>query len=230
MMAEFTSKKPQHSGSPTTAHDYYFLSNVSKLHPCQKKLIELTKLESHPTMLAGYEGVTLLCNMLQFAGAKRCIDIGVFTGYSSLSWALHIPDDGKVVSCDVSETWPQVGIPIWKEAGVDHKIHLKIAEAATTLQGLIDEGESGTYDFVFIDADKDNYDRYYEFALKLLRPNGIIAIDNAFWHGKVLNAEDTSASTTTIRDLNLKIKDDSRVTAVLIDISDGIYVCRKLPQ
>ncbi|KAF6038873.1 COMTD1 [Bugula neritina] len=158
--------------------------------------------------------------MIKFAGAKKCIDVGVFTGYSSLAWALSVPEDGIVVACDISTEYTDIGKPFWKEAGVDYKIDLRIAPAVDTLQ-------SGTYDFIFIDADKESYDTYYEQGLQLLRQGGVIAIDNCFWNGLCMKDSDTSASTEALRQLNAKIKKDSRVTAVMVNVADGTFICLK---
>ncbi|KAF6036392.1 COMTD1 [Bugula neritina] len=205
----------------------YIEEHISEPHPSMKKLQELTKTHESGDMLSFYDGTVLLSNMIKFAGAKKCIDVGVFTGYSSLAWALSVPEDGKVVACDTSTEFTDIGKPFWKEAGVEHKIDLRIAPAAETLQAMIDGGESGTYDFMFIDADKESYDTYYEQGLQLLRQGGIIAIDNCFRMGRCMIESDTSPGVQTMRQLNAKIKKDPRVTAVMVNVADGTFVCLK---
>ncbi|KAF6033207.1 hypothetical protein EB796_008479 [Bugula neritina] len=156
----------------------YMSKHRSPLLPVQEKLAKVTEQHSEGVMLSAPDSTMILTNMLKFSGAKKCIDVGVFTGYSALSWALSIPEDGKVVALDVSEEDASIGKPFWKEAGVEHKIDLRIAPANKSLQEMLDSGEGGSYDFMYIDADKEGYDTYYELGLKLLRAGGIIAIDN----------------------------------------------------
>jgi predicted O-methyltransferase YrrM len=168
--------------------------------------------------------------LVETIGAKRCLEIGVFTGYSALVVALALPDDGKLVACDVSEDYTAIARRYWTEAGVANKIDLHIAPAVGTLDRLIADGQAGSFDFAFIDADKPNYDNYYERALTLLRPGGIVAIDNVLWGGSVIKPEkDKDPNTLAIRALNLKIKDDPRVTISLLTLGDGVTVARKRP-
>lgn len=206
----------------------YFNTHMSELHSSQSKLIKLTQQHPRCSMMGSSDSIKLITNMIKFAGAKRCIDVGVYTGYSSLSWALSIPKDGQVVACDISKEYPEIGKPVWKEAGVEHKISLRIGCAIETLEAMVAAGEENTYDFMFIDADKTNYDTYFELGLKLVRPQGIIAIDNAWWKGKVMSEEIGDLNTESIKNLNSKIKDDPRVDAVLIDSGDGVFVCSKI--
>lgn len=168
--------------------------------------------------------------MVETIGARRCLEVGVFTGYSSLVVALALPADGKLVACDVSEDYTAIARRYWAEAGIADKIELRIAPAVETLDRLIADGQSGTFDFAFIDADKPNYDNYYERALTLLRPGGILAIDNVLWGGSVIKPEkDKDPNTLAIRALNKKIKDDKRVTISLLTLGDGVTVARKRP-
>jgi caffeoyl-CoA O-methyltransferase len=140
---------------------------------------------------------------------------------------LALPPDGKLVACDVSEEWTQIARRYWREAGVEQKIDLQLRPATQTLDALIAAGKSGSFDFAFIDADKTSYDAYYERCLTLLRPGGLLLLDNMLWSGAVANAKDQSDSTRAIRALNEKIASDSRVTASLIPIGDGLYLARK---
>lgn len=161
-------------------------------------------------------------------GVKRAIEIGVFTGYSSLSVALAMPPDGKIVACDVSEEFTSIAKQYWEQAGVLHKIDLRLGAALDTLNSLITAGEGGTYDFVFIDADKVNYINYYERAVTLVRPGGIIGIDNTLWYGYVADPQKIDIDTTAIRLLNRHIMEDDRVQFSLLPIADGLTLALKL--
>ncbi|XP_035689223.1 catechol O-methyltransferase domain-containing protein 1-like [Branchiostoma floridae] len=179
-------------------------------------------------MIADPEVTQLLTNIARVIGARRAIEVGVFTGYTCLALALALPEDGKVVACDVDDTNVNLGRPYWTEAGVEHKIDVRIQPALQTLDDLISAGEEETYDVVFIDADKMNYDLYYERALVILRPGGLIALDNMLWGGKVLQPEDTWDETTrTISDLNKKIHKDPRVDVSMLTVSDGLTLAFK---
>ena len=165
--------------------------------------------------------------LVQMLGAKKTLEIGVFTGYSSLSVALALPPDGKIVACDVSEDWTNVARRYWKEAGVEHKIDLHLAPAVETLSQLLADGEAGTFDFAFLDADKDNYDTYYELLLPLLRPGGTIAIDNVLWSGRVIDPEVKDADTVALKELNQKLHHDERISLSMLPIADGLTLAVK---
>ncbi len=165
--------------------------------------------------------------LVQLIGAKKTLEIGVFTGYSSLAVALALPDDGKIIACDVSEEYTSMALHYWQLAGVADKIDLRIAPALETLDDLINQGESGSFDFAFIDADKSNYDNYYERALKLVRKGGLIAIDNVLWSGRVANSEIQDNRTQKIRDLNQKLHTDNRINLSLVPIADGLTLAMK---
>ena len=165
--------------------------------------------------------------LIRLLGAKLTLEVGVFTGYSSMAVALALPDEGRIIACDVSEEYTSMARRYWREAGVEHKVSLRLAPAVETLDGLLAEGRSGTFDFAFIDADKENYDRYYESALKLLRPGGLIAIDNVLWHGKVLDELVQDADTRAIRALNEKLHRDARILVSLLPIGDGMTLAYK---
>jgi caffeoyl-CoA O-methyltransferase len=168
--------------------------------------------------------MTLLVKLI---GAVKTLEVGVFTGYSSLSTALALPPHGRVVACDVSEEWTAVARRYWKEAGVDGKITLKLAPAVETLDALITDGQAGTFDFAFIDADKENYDNYYERALKLTRVGGLIVFDNMLWYGKVADPGAQDAETVALRALNEKLHSDDRVFNSLIAVGDGMQLAIK---
>lgn len=165
--------------------------------------------------------------LVEIGGVERALEIGVFTGYSSLSVALALPPDGRIVACDVSDEYTSIARRYWKEAGVAERIDLRLAPAAETLGKLIEEGARGSFDFSFIDADKGNYDIYYERSLELLRRGGVIAIDNALWGGRVADESDQDEDTRAIRALNAKIASDERVSMSMVPIGDGLLLARK---
>ncbi|MBS00862.1 MAG: SAM-dependent methyltransferase [Candidatus Marinimicrobia bacterium] len=165
--------------------------------------------------------------LIKLMGAKNTIEIGVFTGYSSLCVALALPLDGKIIACDISTKYNDIAEKYWKDANVRDKIDLRIGPALDTLQKLIDKGLSNTFDFSFIDADKINYDNYYELCLKLLRPGGLIAIDNVLWSGDVVDERINDIDTESIRSLNKKIYIDKRVDISILPIGDGLTLALK---
>jgi predicted O-methyltransferase YrrM len=165
--------------------------------------------------------------LMHLIGARRTIEVGVFTGYSSLAVALALPDDGRMIACDVSEEWTAVARRYWREAGVEHKIDLRLRPALETLDGLIASGEAGRFDFAFIDADKENYAHYFERALVLLRPGGLIAVDNVLWSGKVLDPEENDADTRAIRAFNENLHTDERVWLSMLPVRDGLTLASK---
>jgi caffeoyl-CoA O-methyltransferase len=165
--------------------------------------------------------------LVKLTGAKRCLEVGVYTGYSALSVALALPDDGRIVACDVNEEFTAVARRHWERAGVADKIELHLRPATETLDQLLAEGRAGTFDLAFIDADKSNYASYYERALELLRPGGAILIDNVLWHGKIIDDEAQDPDTLALRELNRELRDDARIDLALIPIGDGVTVARK---
>jgi predicted O-methyltransferase YrrM len=165
--------------------------------------------------------------LVQLIGARKTLEVGVFTGYSSLAVALALPPDGQVLACDVSEEYTAIARRYWTMAGVEDKIQLQLRPATETLAELIDSGHEGTIDFAFIDADKQGYDTYYEQALKLVRPGGLIAIDNVLWSGRVADASVQDNRTQHIRNLNQKIHQDQRVDISLLPIADGLTLARR---
>jgi caffeoyl-CoA O-methyltransferase len=178
-------------------------------------------------MQIGPEQGQLMALLARLVGAKRCIEIGVFTGYSSLAVALALPQDGRILACDVSEEWTAIARRFWREAGVDHKIELKLQPATRTLEQLLAAGEAGRYDFAFIDADKPAYDTYYELLLQLLRPGGLIALDNTLWSGHVADPNDRDPNTIALRTLNDKLHRDARIDLSLLPVGDGLTLARK---
>jgi predicted O-methyltransferase YrrM len=165
--------------------------------------------------------------LVKLTGAKRCLEVGVFTGYSSLVTALALPDDGCIIACDVSETWTAIARRFWREAGVEHKINLHLRPALETLDELIEAGRTGHFDLAFIDADKERYLDYYERCLRLLRCGGLLVLDNTLWSGKVADPEVSDPDTDAIRHLNETLHTDSRVDLSLVPIGDGLTLARK---
>ncbi|MGD2138863.1 MAG: class I SAM-dependent methyltransferase [Burkholderiales bacterium] len=165
--------------------------------------------------------------LVRALGIRRAIEIGVFTGYSSLSVAMAMPDDGRIIACDISEEWTSVAKRYWKEADVDHKIELRLAPAIETLDTMLENDLADSFDFAFIDADKTGYKAYYERALALLRPGGLIAIDNTLWNGNVVNETDQSEDTKAIREINALVLADHRVDISMLPIGDGLTLALK---
>lgn len=176
-------------------------------------------------MISGSDVGRLLQILSQSVQTKKAIEIGTFTGYTALMVAQGLPGGGRLICCDINEEWTSIGRRYWKEAGVADKIDLRLAPAQDTLHSL--EAESGTFDFAFIDADKGGYDDYYEYCLRLIRPGGLIALDNMLWDGAVANPDDTDKVVQTLRALNEKISRDKRVTSVLMTVGDGVMLARK---
>ncbi|KAG7174106.1 caffeoyl-CoA O-methyltransferase 2-like 1 [Homarus americanus] len=185
----------------------------------------------HPKgfMLGAPEILQLNSNIMQTIRAKKVLDIGVFTGASALAAALALPPDhgGQVHGLDNNEEYTNMAKKYWSEAGVSDKIHLHIGDATDTLQKFIDEGQAGSYDFAFVDADKNDYNRYFEQCLVLVRSGGIISFDNTLWRGSVLDPQNQSDFTVAVREFNLKVKDDKRVNISFLKIGDGLTICFK---
>lgn len=168
-----------------------------------------------------------LALLVELVGARRILEVGTFTGYSALVMAQAMEPDGTLVACDLSDEWTRVARRYWEEAGVSDRIDLRIGPAADTLAGLLDDGHAGTFDMAFIDADKKGLDGYWEHALQLLRPGGLVAVDNTLWHGKVADAAVDDVPTRAIRAFNRKVRDDDRVSMSLVPIGDGVTLARK---
>jgi predicted O-methyltransferase YrrM len=166
--------------------------------------------------------------LVQLMGAKKTLEVGVFTGYSSLAVALALPPDGRIIACDISDEYTQIARRYWEKAGIAHKIDLRIAPALATLDKLIADGETESFDFAFIDADKSTYDDYYERCLQLVRPGGLIAIDNVLWSGRVAQDEVQDNRTKKIRALNEKLHQDTRINLSLVPIADGLTLAMKV--
>ena len=196
-------------------------------NPVLKRLREET--ENHPFALMQIcpEQGALMANLVRLISAKKAIEVGTFTGYSALAVALALPEDGYLLACDISEEFTSIGKPYWEEAGVSENIDLQIAPAIETLKSKIEGGESNTYDFAFIDADKINYLNYYELCLDLIRSGGVIAIDNVLWGGSVIDSARTDDDTKAIREINDFIVTDKRVNISMIPVGDGVTLAVK---
>ena len=165
--------------------------------------------------------------LVQLIGARRCIEVGVFTGYSSLAVARVLPEDGRIIACDVSEEWTDMARRYWCKAGVTERIDLRIGPALDTLDALLADGGQASFDFAFIDADKSNYDGYYERVLKLLRPGGLMTVDNTLWSGKVADTSTDDATARILHAFNVKLHQDERIDLSLLPIGDGLTLARK---
>ena len=207
---------------------YDYLVDVSVREPeVLRRLRAETAELDEASMQIGPEQGQLMALLLELIGARSVLEIGTFTGYSALVMALALPEDGRIVACDVSEEWTTVARRYWKQAGVAHKIEVRLAPAVETLDGLLAEGRAGSFDFAFIDADKSGYDTYYERSLELLRPGGLVAIDNVLWSGKVADPVEDDEDTRALRALNAKLRDDERVSLSLVPIGDGLTLAMK---
>ncbi|MEH2211232.1 class I SAM-dependent methyltransferase [Nostoc sp.] len=207
---------------------YNYLLSVSLREPeILEKLRQETANHPRSGMQISPEQGQFMSLLVQLIGAKKTLEVGVFTGYSSLSVALALPADGKIIACDVSEEFTAIARRYWQEAGVADKIDLRLAPALETLDELLATGQAETFDFAFIDADKENYDGYYERSLQLIRPGGLIAIDNVLWSGQVADEQNQDESTQAIRALNEKLHHDERVTLSLVPIADGLTLAIK---
>ena len=216
----------QTTGLAETLADY--IQSISLREPdILKQLRQETAKLSIARMQISPEQGQFMALLVQLMGAKKTLEIGVFTGYSALAVALALPVDGKMIACEISEEYTAIAKDFWGRAGVLEKIDLRIAPALETLEKLITEGEAESFDLAFIDADKRNYENYYERVLTLLRPGGLILIDNVLWSGKVVDPTITDKQTQAIREFNQKLHQDSRINLSLIAIADGLTLALK---
>lgn len=208
---------------------YQYILDVSAREPeiLRRLRDETAQLGGLARMQIAPEQGQFMALLLELMGAHRMLEVGTFTGYSTLACAMALPPDGNIVACDVSREWTDIGQKYWQEAGLADKIELRIAPAADTLQQLLEEGQANAFDAMFIDADKTNYGTYYELGLKLVRPGGLIMIDNVLWGGAVADPSEQDEDTQAIRALNRKLHTDNRVTVSLIPIADGMTLARR---
>jgi predicted O-methyltransferase YrrM len=207
--------------------ELYVSKEITRESPLQGRLRTETAALPMGMMQISADQGALLALLVRTIGARRAIEIGTFTGYSALAVASALPADGKLICCDISDEWTRIGRRYWDEAGVAQRIDLRLGPALATLDALMHEAGTGTFDFAFIDADKGNYDAYYEACLKLVREGGLIALDNMLWGGQVVEADAHDADTDALRALNAKIRDDKRVDACLLTVGDGVMLARK---
>ncbi|KAM3211187.1 hypothetical protein ACQJBY_064786 [Aegilops geniculata] len=205
----------------------YLLSNVRE-HPVLRDLREETASMRGSQMQISPAQAQLLAMLVQILGAERCIEVGVYTGYSSLAVALALPESGRLVACERDERCLEVAKRYYQLAGVAHKVDVKHALAVDSLRSLLDRGEASSYDFAFVDADKRMYEEYFELLLKLVRVGGLIVMDNVLWYGRVAEPLVNDPKTISIRDFNKKLLEDKRITISMVPIGDGMTICRKL--
>ena len=209
-------------------HVYRYLLSVSLREPeILRSLREETAHDPMARMQIAPEQGQFMALLVRLMNAKRCLEIGVYTGYSSLCVALALPPDGKITACDLSDEWTRIARRYWHEAGVAHKIELYLAPALETLDKLLAENRAGTFDFAFIDADKENYLAYYERCLKLVRRGALIAIDNTLWSGRVAEPDNHEVDTVALREFNSKLHHDQRIALSLLPIADGLTLALK---
>jgi len=211
---------------PQNVYDYLVAVSLRE-PPILRRLREETAAHPKASMQVPPEHAQFMAFLTRLTGARNAIEVGVFTGYSSLSVALAMPEDGRIVACDISEEFTAIARRYWKEAGVEHKIDLHIRPALETLRELLAQGRRGTFDFAFIDADKTSYSNYYECALELLRPGGLIMVDNVLWSGRVADPKETDADTVALRAFNEKVHGDARVFHSMLPLGDGVTLALK---
>jgi len=204
----------------------YLLEHSLREHPAAAALREATREHPHAGMQISPDQGQFMALLVRLLGARRTLEIGTFTGYSALAVALALPDDGRVVACDISDEYTRIGRPFWRQAGVEHKIDLRLAPAVQTLDALLADGAQDGFDFAFVDADKSSYDAYYERCLRLVRPGGLIAFDNMLWGGAVARPAD-SADTAALQALNDKLHHDERIDLSLLTVGDGLALARR---
>ena len=204
----------------------YLIEQSIREHPAQQALRAATAAHPRAGMQISPEQGLFMALRVKLIGARRALEVGVFTGYSALTVALALPDDGTLLACDISDEYTRVGRPYWEQADVAHKIDLHLAPARETLEARLAAGEAGHYDFAFIDADKAGYGAYYESCLQLLRQGGLVAIDNTLWGGSVARPA-TDDDTVALQRLNAKLHDDQRIDLSLLPIGDGLTLARK---
>jgi predicted O-methyltransferase YrrM len=210
------------------AVEQYVAQVATKETDVQQRLRRETERLPNAGMQLGPDQGAFLAWLVKLIAARRTLEVGVFTGFSALTVAMALPPEGQLIACDISEEWASIGRPYWKEAGVAGKIDLRIGPAAATLQQLAGEFGQNSFDFAFIDADKAAYDLYYESCLDLVRRGGLIALDNVLRGGDVADQKINDQGTKLMRTLNLKIRDDPRVSVVMLTLGDGLTVARKL--
>jgi predicted O-methyltransferase YrrM len=215
-------------GLSDQVYDYLVAHSLREPDLLRRLRDETARLTEFANMQIAPEQGQFMGLLVQLIDARRCLEIGTFTGYSALAVTLAMPKDGRLIACDVSKEFTDIARRYWKEAGVADRIDLRLQPALKTLDELIAGGDAGSFDFIFIDADKENYEGYYERGLTLLRPGGMMAIDNVLWNGAVADPKVHDPMTDAIRALNDKVAKDRRVAISLVPIGDGLTLARKL--
>ncbi len=205
----------------------YIVDHSLRETSLMRELREATQREELSRMQISPEQGQFMALLVELLGARRIIEVGTFTGYSALCMAQAMPDEGELICCDVSEQWTAIGVPFWERAGVRQRIDLRIAPALETLEDLLVSGRAGDFDMAFVDADKTNYQNYFERCLTLLRPGGLLMFDNTLWDGAVADPEVSDADTVALRALNRQLHADERVSISLVPIGDGLTLARK---
>jgi len=217
----------KHIDMSDPALDLYLVEVGTRESEAQRGLRAVTRNHPRAGMQIGPDQGQFMAFLVKLLNVRRAIEIGTFTGYSALSVAAALPADGQLIACDISREFTDIGRPFWESAGVAARIDLRIGPATATLDKLLADGGADSFDMAFIDADKEQYDAYYEGCLKLVRPGGIILLDNMLWGGAVIDTKDQTADTRAIRALNGKIHGDERVDMCLLPVGDGINMVRR---
>lgn len=204
----------------------YYLDHAVREHPVLEALREQTAAHPMARMQIAPEQGQLMQLLITVSSARRCLEVGVFTGYSTIATALALPDDGVIIACDNDPQATSIAQEYFKRAAVQHKIDLRLGDAQSTLRQLVDDGEHN-FDFAFIDADKENYQHYFDLCLSLLRPGGMIAVDNVLWGGRVADPNNNEIDTVAIREFNARLLKDERVDMVMLPIADGLTLAIK---
>jgi caffeoyl-CoA O-methyltransferase len=213
-------------GLPDDLHRYLLEVGVREPDLLRELREETGAMPEHDMQIAPEQGA-FMALLVELTGARRCLEVGTFTGYSSTRIALAMPPDGSLVCCDISREWTDVARRYWERAGVADKIELRLGPALDTMDAMLTEGLGGSFDFAFLDADKDHYPEYSDRLIALLRPGGLLAIDNVFWGGEVVNPEADDVSVRAIRQMNQSLAEDARVSLAMVPIADGLTLARK---
>lgn len=205
----------------------YLCQHQTPLHPVLAELIQVTRQRNDAGMQIAADQGVFMNQLVRLIGARTILEVGCYTGYSSICLGLGLPETGEIISCDIDEATAEIARHYQKAAGLEKKARIILGPAVETMQKLLTERGKGCFDLIFIDADKENYSHYYEIGLQLLRPNGLMLADNVLWSGRIIDASDSSAATTALRQFNALVRKDSRVEASMLSIADGLYLIRK---
>ncbi len=216
----------QSMGLSDALREYMLRVGVREPQVLRRLRARTMELPEHNMQIAPEQGA-FMSLLVQLIGARNCIEVGAFTGYSALAVALALPADGRLTCCDISEEWTDIGKPFWAEAGVADRINLRIGSALDTLDSLLDDGGQDSFDFAFVDADKVSYSAYYERLFALVRTGGVMLFDNVFWGGAVLDVDSDDPDAKGIQQVNATLAADERIDLVMLPLADGLTVVRK---